>query len=144
MSEAEFDAIFSVVLVIMNIAAIPFFVWIVKKATPLIVPLVVSLTVAGGYSMTSSLSDVWIMFASGVVGYILIKLRYPLVSILLGVVLGGLAETNFRQALRISDGSLMTFVEKPISAAMLAIGVLILLGPVVTAYLRKKVVAKRT
>jgi putative tricarboxylic transport membrane protein len=134
----------NVALVIMNIAAIPFFVWIVKKATPLIVPLVVSLTVAGGYSVTNSLSDVWIVFAAGVVGYILVKLGYPLVSILLGVVLGGLAETNFRQALRISDGSLMTFIEKPISAAMLAIGVLILLRPVLTAYLRKKMVAKRT
>ena len=43
----------NVALVIMNIAAIPFFVWIVKKATPLIVPLVISLTVAGGYSVTA-------------------------------------------------------------------------------------------
>jgi putative tricarboxylic transport membrane protein len=81
------------------------------------------------------------MFGSGVVGYLLIKLRYPLVSILLDVVLGGLAETNLRQALRIGDGDLLTFIEKPISAAMFAIGVLILLGPVVTAYLRKTLVA---
>jgi putative tricarboxylic transport membrane protein len=51
---------------------------------------------------------VWIMFASGVVGYVLVKHRYPLVSMLLGVVLGGLAETNFRRALRIADASLMT------------------------------------
>jgi putative tricarboxylic transport membrane protein len=133
----------NVMLVVMNIAAIPFFVWIVKKATPLIVPLVISLAVAGGYSMTSSLSDVWIIFASGAIGYVLVKLKYPLVSILLGVVLGGMAETNFRQALRIADGSLMTFIEKPISASMLAIGALILVGPLAAGYLRKKRAAKR-
>jgi putative tricarboxylic transport membrane protein len=132
----------NVMLVIMNMAAIPFFVWIVKKATPFIVPLVISLTVAGGYSVTNSMSDIWIVFGSGVAGYILVKLKYPLVSILLGVVLGGMAETNFRQALRISDGSLMTFIEKPISAGMLLVGLLMLLGPVVTGYLRKKRAAR--
>ena len=101
-------------LVVMNVAAIPFCVWVIKKATPFIIPLVIALIVAGGYSMKNSMNDVWVTVGSGVIGYLLVKLKFPLVSILLGVVLGGMAETNFRQALRISDGSLMIFVERPV------------------------------
>jgi putative tricarboxylic transport membrane protein len=128
----------NVMLVVMNIAAIPFFVWVIKKATPFIIPLVIALIVAGGYSMKNSMNDVWVIVGSGIVGYILVKLKFPLVSILLGVVLGGMAETNFRQALRISDGSLMTFVEKPVCATMLIMGLVMLIAPILIGLIRKR------
>jgi putative tricarboxylic transport membrane protein len=128
----------NVMLVVMNVAAIPFFVWVIKKATPFMIPLVIALVVAGGYAMKNSMNDVWITVGSGVVGYLLVKLKFPLVSILLGVVLGGMAETNFRQALRISDGSLLIFLQKPICATMLLIGVLMLLVPGAIGLLRKR------
>ena len=127
----------NVMLVIMNIAAIPFFVWVIKKATPFMIPLVIALLVAGGYSMKNSMNDVWITVGSGVVGYLLVKLKFPLVSILLGVVLGGMAETNFRQALRISDGSMLVFLQRPICVTMLVIGLLMLLSPAVMGFMRK-------
>ncbi len=127
----------NVMLVIMNVAAIPFFVWVIKKATPFIIPLVIALIVAGGYSMKNSMNDVWVMVGSGVVGYLLVKLEFPLVSILLGVVLGGMAENNFRQTLRISDGSLMIFIERPICATMLAIGLIMLISPMLIRLIKK-------
>ncbi len=128
----------NVMLVIMNIAAIPFFVWVIKKATPFIIPLVIALIVAGGYSMKNSMNDVWVIVGSGIIGYLLVKLKFPLVSVLLGVVLGGMAETNFRQALRISDGSLMIFIARPICATMLIIGLVMLITPTLMAFVRKK------
>jgi putative tricarboxylic transport membrane protein len=128
----------NVMLVVMNIAAIPFFVWVIKKATPFIIPLVIALIVAGGYSMKNSMNDVWVTVGSGVIGYLLVKLKFPLVSILLGVVLGGMAETNFRQALRISDGSLMIFIERPVCAVMLILGLLMLIAPFLISLIRKR------
>ncbi len=128
----------NVMLVVMNIAAIPFFVWVIKKATPFIIPLVIALIVAGGYSMKNSMNDVWVTVGSGVIGYLLVKLKFPLVSILLGVVLGGMAETNFRQALRISDGSLMIFVERPVCAVMLVIGLVMLVAPFLLGLIKKR------
>ncbi len=128
----------NVMLVVMNIAAIPFFVWVIKKATPFIIPLVIALIVAGGYSMKNSMNDVWVTVGSGVIGYLLVKLKFPLVSILLGVVLGGMAETNFRQALRISDGSLMIFVERPVCAVMLILGIVMLIAPVLIGLIKQR------
>jgi putative tricarboxylic transport membrane protein len=49
-----------------------------------------------------------------------------------------MAETNFRQALRISDGSLLIFIQRPICAAMLTIGLMMLITPMLMAFMRKK------
>ena len=67
-----------------------------------------------------------------------VKLKFPLVSILLGVVLGGMAETNFRQALRISDGSLMIFIERPVCAVMLILGLLMMIAPLLIRLITRR------
>jgi putative tricarboxylic transport membrane protein len=116
-------------LVVMNIAGIPFFVWAVKKSMPFMIPLVIVITVAGVYSMNQYMRDVWLMLICGVVGYLLVKLEYPVVPILLGLVLGSMAENNFRTALLIGDGNFTVFLEKPLCVAFLGLGVAMLAAP---------------
>ncbi|HMM22568.1 MAG TPA: tripartite tricarboxylate transporter permease [Selenomonadales bacterium] len=128
----------NVMLLIMNIVGIPLFVWAVKKSTPFLVPLVVTITIAGVFSVNNSMRDVWLTIACCLVGYILTKLEFSMVPILLGVVLGGLAETSFRTALRISDGSFMTFLDKPISATLLFISLIIIVAPIVMSNIKKR------
>ena len=72
--------------------------------------------------------DIIIMVVFGIIGYILRKNSYELAPFVLAMVLGPLMETNFRNALIISDGSFMIFLTKPISATVLAIAVLLLLS----------------
>ena len=60
----------------------------------------------------------------GLLGYLLIKLGCEPAPFLLGFVLGPMMEENLRRALLISDGDPMIFVTRPISAAMLAVGLL--------------------
>lgn len=119
----------NVMLLIMNIIGVPFFVWAVKKSMPFMTPLVVIITIAGVFSVNQYMRDVWIMLMCGLGGYILIKLDYPIVPILLGLVLGGMAENNFRTALRIADGNFWVFLEKPISATFLGLGFAIMVVP---------------
>jgi len=119
----------NVMLVIMNIVGVPFFVWAVKKSMPFMTPLVVIITIAGVFSVNQYMRDVWLMLMCGVGGYILIKFDYPIVPILLGLVLGGMAENNFRTALRIADGNFMVFLEKPICATFLGLGLAMLIMP---------------
>jgi putative tricarboxylic transport membrane protein len=49
-----------------------------------------------------------------------------------------MAETNFRQALRISDGSLMIFIERPVCAVMLILGLLMLIAPFLIGLITKR------
>jgi len=71
----------------------------------------------------------------GVLGYVLLRLGFHPAPILLGFVLGPRFEENFRRALLLSRGDLMTFIDRPISAVFIALCVL-LIGIQVFARLR--------
>ncbi|HWQ75211.1 MAG TPA: tripartite tricarboxylate transporter permease [Syntrophomonas sp.] len=128
----------NVMLLIMNIGGVPFFVWAVKKSMPFMTPLVIIITVAGVFSLNQYMRDVWLMLICGLVGYILIKLDFPIVPILLGLVLGGMAENNFRTALRIADGNFAVFIEKPICVVFLGLGLAILVVPGLMKFVKSR------
>ena len=73
----------------------------------------------------------------GLVGYVLIKLGFEPAPMLLGFVLGKLMEENLRRALIISRGDMMTFVERPISAGLLAVAVALCLIVALLPTIRK-------
>ena len=75
----------------------------------------------GVFAAKNTLFDVVITLFFGVLGYLLLILRFEPAPILLGFVLGPRLEENFRRALTISRGDLMTFIERPISAFFLAL-----------------------
>ena len=60
------------------------------------------------------------MLLFGAAGAVFLALDFPIAPVLLGYVLGPLAEENFRRALQISRGDLLTFVSRPISAAFIS------------------------
>jgi len=95
--------------------------------------IVVTFCAAGAYSTNNTIFDVYIIIVFGILAYILRRLDFQLVPILLGIVLGPLAETNFRRSLVMSEGSLSIFVTRPISLAFL----LLALGSVLVFLLRK-------
>lgn len=96
--------------------------------------IVVTFCVAGAYSTNNTIFNVYIIIVFGILAYILRRLDFQLVPILLGIVLGPLAETNFRRSLVMSDGSLDIFVTRPISLAFL----LLALGSVLVFLFRKE------
>jgi putative tricarboxylic transport membrane protein len=63
-----------------------------------------------------------VVIAFGLLGYLLRKIGWPPAPLILGLVLGTLFESSLRQSLAMSDGSLAIFVQRPLSAALLAVG----------------------
>ncbi len=94
---------------------------IIKVPYALLAPIILILCIVGCYSVRNSMMDVWIMFMAGIAGYVLEHYKFPIVSMLLGLVLGSLAETEFRRALITSRGDFMIFLERPISLVLLVI-----------------------
>jgi len=76
------------------------------------------------------------MLGFGVLGYIMKKLNYPIVPLVLALVLGNLAENSIRQALTISGGSFAIFITRPISALFIIAGILAYLAPVIRLALK--------
>lgn len=85
--------------------------------------IVITFCIAGAYSTNNRLYDVYIILIFGIVAYFLRRMDFQLVPILLGIVLGPLAEKNFRRALVLSEGSMKIFFTRPISCAFIIIAV---------------------
>lgn len=96
---------------------------------------ILALCFIGAYSVGNSFGNVWIAFGFGVFGWLCALAGLPSVPLVLGMVLGDLLETSLRQALAISDGSFLIFLQRPVSAILLAAIVLALLGPLITSAL---------
>ncbi len=75
------------------------------------------------------------MFAAGFVAYLMKRYGFPVVPLILGLVLGGIIEDNFRKALVLSDGSLVPFVTNPFVVVLLMLALVMLLAPIVKPWL---------
>jgi putative tricarboxylic transport membrane protein len=104
----------------------------VSLPRPVLATSIFVLCIVGAYASRSNVFDVWITLLFGAVGYFMEALGYSIPSLILGLILGGMIETNARQALIISHGSFGVFLTSPISASLLAAGVLSLLYAVRT------------
>jgi putative tricarboxylic transport membrane protein len=85
---------------------------------PVILPIIFVLCVVGSYAIASRLFDVWVMLGFGVLGFVLRRFKYPVAPLVLGMVLGDLMEKGLRRGLVLSDGSLLPFFTRPISAVI--------------------------
>jgi len=92
----------------------------------------------GIYSINNNPADVYFTAFFGFVGYALIKLGLEPAPMLLGFVLGRLMEEKLRQALALSEGSFMTFVERPISAVLLLLAAAVIVIAVLPAIRKQR------
>lgn len=100
-------------------------------------PIIIMCCIVGTYSVRNSMFDVWLMLGFGVMGYLLEKLKFPLVSIILGLVLGPIAESELRRALSMSQGDISIFFTRPISASLLAVAALLLAVTIITPLIKR-------
>jgi putative tricarboxylic transport membrane protein len=117
----------NVVLLILNLPLVGVFVNVLRVPYPLLYPAILAFSVLGVYAVNGSTVDVWIMLIMGALGYVLRKLDFETAPVVLGVVLAPMIEMALRQSLAMSDGSYAIFIQKPIAATLLSVGVILLL-----------------
>jgi putative tricarboxylic transport membrane protein len=116
----------NLMLLIINLPLIGLWVRLLKVPYHLLFPVILMFCCIGIYSVNSLPTDVMFIAFFGICGYALIKFGFEPAPLLLGFVLGRLMEENLRRALIISRGDMWTFVERPISAGLLAVAVILL------------------
>lgn len=122
--------------VIINVAFIPVFIWVLKLPFTLLAPIIFVLCLIGGYAPTQDMHDVWLMIGFGIVGYMMRKLDYPLAPAVLAIVLGPLAEPALRQSLLISGGEFSIFFTRPYSAPIMIAALVLLFLPLLKPIIR--------
>ena len=119
----------NVILLVLNLPLVSLWVKLLKIPPPWLYAGIIIISVAGVYGSSNSVFEVGILFLFGLLGYCFRRFEFPRAPLIIGMILGPMAETSLRQALVISMGDYSTFLTRPISAVILAISAILLLLP---------------
>ncbi len=128
----------NVFLLIAGILVTPLFVYILRIPKFYLIPIILLLCSIGTFALQASVFDLKVMLGFGLVGILFRAANYPLSPIVIGLILGPILENNLRRALLISREGYWIFLERPVSATLVAINVLLVIGALVYAYRKRQ------
>ncbi len=96
------------------------------------------LSTIGSFALSSSVGDVQLMVIAGILGYAFSKAKFNIAALVLGLVLGGMCESNFRRAAMLENGNIINVLTKPITLSLLIAGIAIILVPVIKDKIAQK------
>jgi putative tricarboxylic transport membrane protein len=141
------DQMYAVLLVFLaaNLLLLPLG-WLLIKAArnvlhvprQILMPVILLFCVVGAFAINNALFDVGVMLAFGVVGWIMERNGYPIAPTILGLVLGSMLEQNFVTSMIKANGNVMAFFERPVSAILGVVTILIWTSPLLVGYLRRR------
>jgi putative tricarboxylic transport membrane protein len=128
----------NVMLLVLNLPLVGLWVKMLKIPPPLLYGGILIFATVGSYGISRSVVDLVLLYLIGIMGFFMRKFDFPTAPVIIGMILGPLAEMNFRQAMTISQGSPWIFFEKPLSLFLLALTALALIGPPLWSRIRPR------
>jgi putative tricarboxylic transport membrane protein len=108
-------------LLLLNLPLAPLWARLLRIPAPSLYGGILVFATLGTYSLNRSVFDVGLMYAIGTIGFVMRRVDVPVAPAILGMILGPMAEQQFRRALAISQGDPSVFLTRPISAVLLAL-----------------------
>jgi len=119
----------NVMLLGLNLPLVGFWVRLLRVPYHFLAGVIVIICIIGAYSIKNTAFDVGMMILFGVLGYFLRRGGYPAAPLVLAMILGGMLERSVQRSLQLSGAELSIFIDRPISASLLAVGVVVMLVP---------------
>ena len=119
----------NVILLVLNLPLIGIWVKVLQIPRPLLYGGILLFATLGAYSLHQSWVDLLTLYVFGLLGFAMRRFDIPVAPAVIGLILGPLAETQFRRALSISQGDASVFFTQPISAAFLAVTAALVVVP---------------
>ena len=134
---------FAIANILMGVAGLLVCKQVVKISTvkmTILAPLIIALSTVGSYAVQQSIFDVWIMLIFGFIGYFMRKYGFATAPVVLAMILGPIAESNWRQTLVITKrtGLFQYFLTRPISMVLVVLLLVALFSPVLMKIINKK------
>jgi len=107
-------------------------------------PIVICIALVGSFAIDGQIGNVVVTAVFGILGYLMLRFDYPRLTVVVALVLGGTAERSFHQAMMMNNGSWSIFVDRWVSALLLAVIVILLGSPalrILTRRVRKRPIA---
>jgi putative tricarboxylic transport membrane protein len=131
----------NVMLVVINLPMIRIWVALLRVPYRLLYPAILMFCAIGAYAVSKSSLDVLLLFIFGLLGYVILKLRFEPVPLVLAFVLGPQMEENLRRAMVLSHGDPTMFLTRPISAGLLLLALAVLGLMIIPSFRRTRKVA---
>lgn len=129
----------NVMLLALNLPLVGLFVQVLRVPLRFLMPSILLLCLIGAYAVNNSLTDLYLMGASGILGYVLRKLDFPIAPLVLALVIGPMLEDSFRQSLMMSlTGGYSIFLASPLSKSLCLLAVALVTGPYFWRYVRRR------
>ena len=119
----------NVMLLVLNLPLVPVFAQILRIPVFVLFPMILGIALVGAWSASGRIFDLALLAGFGLLGWLMVKCRYPTAPLILGFVLGDAMERALRQSLMMSQGDIATFLERPVALAMLGVAALVLATP---------------
>jgi putative tricarboxylic transport membrane protein len=127
----------NLMLLILNLPLIGIFVRLLYIPASLLMPLILSIATIGVYAINGNPVELYFALLFGVLGFIFRKVDIPLAPMVLSLVLGGIMEQSFRQAMTISGGNPKIFVGSTICIVLVALSVFSIFLPIILDRIKK-------
>ncbi|WP_376098965.1 tripartite tricarboxylate transporter permease [Roseomonas sp. CCTCC AB2023176] len=128
----------NVMLVVLNLPLVGLWAKILKIPTPQLYGGILVFATIGTYGISNSVVDLVLLYGIGIIAMFMRRFDFPTAPVVIGMILGPMAEQALRQAMTISQGDWTTFLTRPISASILAVAVIALAGPWIWAAVRRR------
>jgi putative tricarboxylic transport membrane protein len=119
----------NIMLLVLNLPLIPLWVRVLKIPYIYLFPMILLFCLIGAYSCNNTATDILIMNAFGVLGFIMKKVNYEGAPMVLALVLGPMFENNLRLSLIMSHGSFLIFCTRPLALVFVVAAVLVIVSP---------------
>ena len=126
----------NVMLLVLNLPLVGLWVKLLKVPKAYLYAGILIFATVGVYGMRQSAFDLVLLYGIGLLGVVMRRFSFPTAPVVVGMILGPLAEAQMRNAMAIGEGRWSVFVERPVSVALLVVIVAVLLLPRL-AWLRK-------
>jgi putative tricarboxylic transport membrane protein len=127
----------NIILLILNLPLIGIWVRVLQIPKDLLYAGILVFATLGAYSLHQSWVDLFALYVFGLLGFAMRRWDIPVGPAVIGLILGPLAETQFRRALAISQGDASVFFTHPISATFLAITAALVIVPFIVRHAKR-------
>ena len=131
----------NVMLLVLNLPLVGLWVKLLKIPRPQLYAGILIFATVGVYGMRQSAFDLFLMLGIGLLGLLMRRFDFPTAPVIVGMILGPLAEAQMRNALSIGEGRWSVFIQRPVSALLLAIVIAVLVLPRVIRLARGRAAA---
>jgi putative tricarboxylic transport membrane protein len=128
----------NVMLLVLNLPLVGLWVRILKIPPPLLYAGILVFATIGTYGISNSPIDLVLLYVIGAIGFLMRRFDFPTAPVVIGMILGPLAEQELRRAMTISNGDASVFITQPLAAALLFLAGAAVVGPKLYQFTRRQ------